>query len=170
MQKCGESLVKKEEIQKEQSNKIKDASKIEPKKRRSKLQIILGAIAFIVILSLLVYESSQKSSASSVNIYGIDYHYYDPDTGANWTYFMPGNYTMAAGSTINGSYPFTSDLNCSMTFTKVYSLTPGFVYQIHDLPLTFFPATPMNFNITIMAPPNSFSGQLDVKIYVNYTC
>ena len=128
-----ESLVKKEGIQKEQGEKSKDESRTEPKKGRSRLQTILGVMAFIAILSLLSYESSQGSSASSVHINGIDYHYYDPGTGANWTYFMPGNYSIAAGSSINGTYPFTSNLNCSMTFTNVSSLTPGFVYQIHDL-------------------------------------
>ena len=165
-----ESLVKKEGIQKEQGEKIKDESRTEPKKGRSRLQTILGVMAFIVILSLLSYESSQGSSASSVHVNGIDYHYYDPETGANWTYFMPGNYSMAAGSSINGTYPSTSNLNCSMTFTNVSSLTPGFVYQIHDLPLTFLPDTPTDLNITIIAPSHPFSGPLDVKIWVYYTC
>ncbi len=165
-----ESLVKKEGIQKEQGEKSKDESRTEPKKGRSRLQTILGVMAFIAILSLLSYESSQGSSASSVHINGIDYHYYDPGTGANWTYFMPGNYSIAAGSSINGTYPFTSNLNCSMTFTNVSSLTPGFVYQIHDLPLTFLPATPTDLNVTIIAPSHPFSGSLDVKIWIYYTC
>ena len=165
-----ESLVKKEGIQKEQGEKIKDESRTEPKKGRSRLQTILGVMAFIVILSLLSYESSQGSSASSVHINGIGYHYYNPETGANWTYFMPGNYSMATGSSINGSYPFTSNLNCSMTFTNVSSLTPGFLYQIHDLPLTFLPATQTDLNVTIIAPSHPFSGPLDVKIWVYYTC
>ena len=165
-----ESLIKKEGIQKEQDEKIKDESRIEPKKGRSRLQTILGVVVFIVILSLLSYESSQGSSASSVHVNGIDYHYYDPGTDANWTYFMPGNYSMAADSSINGTYPFTSNLNCSMTFTNVSSLTLGFTYQIHNLPLTFLPETPTDLNITIIAPSRPFSGSLDVKIWVYYTC
>jgi hypothetical protein len=83
---------------------------------------------------------------------------------------MPGNYSLATDSVVNGTYPFTSNLNCSMTFTRVYSLTPGFVYQVHDLPVTFYPNVPTNFNVTIMAPPHPFSGPLSVKIYVYYNC
>lgn len=121
-------------------------------------------------MSLLDYESSQGTATSSVYINGTDYHYYNPETGAKWTYFTPGNYSMAAGSSINGTYPFTSNLNCSMTFTNASSLTPGFTYQIHNLPITFLPGTPTDLNITIIAPSHPFSGQLDVKIYVYYTC
>jgi hypothetical protein len=163
-------LPTKEGVQKEEREKGKKESVLKPKKGGSWLRTVLGILAFIMVLSLLNYESSQGSSASNVHVNGIDYHYYDSQTGANWTYFMPGNYSMAADSSVNGSYPFTSDLNCSMTFTNAYSLTPGFIYQVHGLPLTFFPSTPTDFNITIIAPSHSYAGPLDVKVYVYYTC
>lgn len=148
----------------------KTSERIQPKKRRSKLEIFIGVIVFILIFSLVNYESSQGSYASSININGIDYHYYNPQTNTNWTYFVPGNYNMASGSSISDTSPFTSNLNCSMIFTNVYSLTPGFTVQVQDLPLTFYPATPTDMNMTIIAPSHPFSGSLNVGIWVNYTC
>jgi len=137
---------------------------------RKLLETFLGFILSLLIISFLDYGLSHGIYSANVHIYGIDYHYYDPETGANWTYFMPGNYSMSTDSVVNGTYPFTSDLNCSMTFTKFYSLTPGFVYQVQNLPITFHPEVPTNLNITMIAPSHPFSGPLNVKIYVYYNC
>ena len=161
-------MPQKEGIQKEQSEKVKNEPTMESKKGRSWLWIMLGMMIAGGILGLL--HGLYLRAVSNVQVNGIDYHYYDSQTGANWTYFMPGNYSMVASSSMNGTFPFTSNLNCSMTFTKVYSLTPGFIYQVHNLPLTFFPSTPTDFNITIIAPSQPYTGPLDVKVYVYYTC
>jgi hypothetical protein len=161
-------LPQKEGIQKEQSEKVKNEPTMESKKGRSWLWIMLGMMIAGGILGLL--HGLYLRAVSNVQVNGIDYHYYDSQTGANWTYFMPGNYSMVASSSVNGTFPFTSNLNCSMTFTKVYSLTPGFIYQVHNLPLTFFPSTPTDFNITIIAPSQPYTGPLDVRVYVYYTC
>lgn len=161
-------MPQKEGIQKEQSEKVKNEPTMESKKGRSWLWIMLGMMIAGGILGLL--HGLYLRAVSNVQVNGIDYHYYDSQTGANWTYFMPGNYSMVASSSVNGTFPFTSNLNCSMTFTKVYSLTPGFIYQVHNLPLTFFPSTPTDFNITIIAPSQPYTGPLDVRVYVYYTC
>ena len=161
-------MPQKEGIQKEQSEKVKNEPTMESKKGRSWLWIMLGMMIAGGILGLL--HGLYLRAVSNVQVNGIDYHYYDSQTGANWTYFMPGNYSMVASSSMNGTFPFTSNLNCSMTFTKVYSLTPGFIYQVHNLPLTFFPSTPTDINITIIAPSQPYTGPLDVKVYVYYTC
>ena len=117
-------MPQKEGIQKEQSEKVKNEPTMESKKGRSWLWIMLGMMIAGGILGLL--HGLYLRAVSNVQVNGIDYHYYDSQTGANWTYFMPGNYSMVASSSVNGTFPFTSNLNCSMTFTKVYSLTPGF--------------------------------------------
>ena len=161
-------MPQKEGIQKEQSEKVKNEPTMESKKGRSWLWIMLGMMIAGGILGLL--HGLYLRAVSNVQVNGIDYHYYDSQTGANWTYFMPGNYSMVASSSVNGTFPFTSNLNCSMTFTKVYSLTPGFIYKVHNLPLTFFPSTPTDFNITIIAPSQPYTGPLDVRVYVYYTC
>ncbi len=153
-----------------EEDKLKEETVTKPTKRRPWLRTILGIFAFVILLYALSYESTQGTSATNVQVNGIDYHYYDPQTGANWTYFMPGNYSMATGSSANGSYPFMSNLNCSMTFINASALTPGFLYQVHNLPLTFFPSKPTDFNITIVAPSHPYTGPLEVEVYVYYTC
>jgi hypothetical protein len=165
-------LAQKEGIQKEQSDKTKNEPTTGSKKGSPWLWITLGMMFAAIILGLShgLYLRAVSGAVSNVHVNGIEYHYYDPQTGANWTYSMPGNYSMATGSSVNGTYPFTSSLNCSMTFTNASALTPGFIYQVHNLPLTFFPYTPTNFNITIIAPSYPYTGPLDVKIYVYYTC
>ena len=163
-------MAQKEGIHNEQSEKIKNEPTLESKKGRlwlwTKELLVMAIIGAILGLSFGLYHRA----ASNVHVNGIGYHYYDTQTGDNWTYFMPVNITMASGSSVNGTFPFTSNLNCSMTFTKVHSLTPGFIYQVHNVPLTFFPSTPTDFNITIIAPSQPYTGPLDVKVYVYYTC
>ena len=163
-------MVQEEGIQKEQSDKIKNEPTTESKKGRPWLWTMLGMVIAATILGLLHggYLSSGSNSNGYVN--GINYHYYDPQTGAKWTLSIPVNFSVASDSSANFTYPFTSNLNCSMTVTNAYSLTPGFIYHFHNLPFTFFPYTPTNYSITLIAPSHPYTGPLDVMIYVYYTC
>jgi hypothetical protein len=57
-----------------------------------------------------------------------------------------------------------------MSFTNAYAMTPGFQYRVYNLPVTFQPGLRTDLNISITAPNYSYSGPLDVKMYVNYSC
>jgi len=160
------------------ANKAKDHEIESPKdqqtnttiKKSSKPHRIVGIIAFLVGFFAVSFFFSNGYSSPTVHITNIEYYYYDPYTGSNWTYSSLGSYDMQAGSTVNGTYPFTSNLTCAMSFTNVYAITPGFQYRVYNLPVTFQPGRQSNFDISITAPNYSYSGPLDVKIYVNYSC
>ena len=167
-----ETINSNRDIKVEKDPKISDLQKTKapPKTIPWLTRIITGVIFFLIGFYVVRFLLSNSSPATNVNVNSIDYHYYDSQTGANWTYDVPLNYTMIVGSSFNGTFPFTSNINCSLTITKAYSLTPGFVYQIHNLPLTFLPYTPTDYIVTIVAPYHPYSGSLNVEIYVNYPC
>jgi hypothetical protein len=139
-------------------------------RKSSKSPRIVGIIAFLVGFFAVSFFLSHGYSSSTVHVTNIEYYYYDPYTGSNWTYSFPGSYDMQPGSMVNGAYPFTSNLTCAMSFTNAYAMTPGFQYRVYNLPVTFQPGLRTDLNISITAPNYSHSGPLDVKIYVNYSC
>ena len=146
----------------------KKESVFAPKKRRSWLWTLLGMAIIGAILGLA--SGLYHRAVSTAHVNGIDFYYYDSQTGANWTYFMPEYFSMAPGSSMNNITPFTPDINCSGAITNIYALTPGFVILVHPLPLTLLPHVPTDFNLTIVAPSHPYSGSLDVKEDFYYTC
>jgi hypothetical protein len=139
-------------------------------KKSSRSHRIVGIIAFLVGFFAVGFFFSHGYSSPTVHVTNIEYYYYDPHTESNWTYSLPSSYDMQLGSTVNVVYPFTSNLTCAMSFTNAYAMTHGFQYRVYNLPVTFQPGLRTDLNISITAPNYSYSGPLDVKIYVNYSC
>ncbi|MEM3828888.1 MAG: hypothetical protein QXP36_06720 [Conexivisphaerales archaeon] len=106
--------------------------------------------------------------SAGVHITMLTYHYYNPKTGEVWTYSLTRSFDIGTNATINMSIPFTSNLTCSMTISDVYATTPGFTVFIHPPTVTFQPGQPSSFNFTIISPPYSYSGPLDINITVVY--
>ena len=160
------------------TNKTKEQEAVVPNEQRISTTVkkspkshrIAVVIAFLVGFFAVSFFFSHGYSSPTVHITNIEYYYYDPYTGSNWTYSSPSSYDMQAGSTVNGSYPFTSNLTCAMSFTNAYAMTPGFQYRVYNLPVTFQPGRQTDFDISISAPNYSYSGPLDVKVYINYSC
>lgn len=142
---------------------------IEIKKKSSSIaKKVVSVMAFLVGFFFVSFLLSQGSSATDVHITSINYHYYNPQSGYNWTYSLPEGFDMQTGSTVNGSYPFTSNLTCSMTLINAYAITPGFGFNIPHLPVTFGSGQTSNFNIDITAPSYQYSGPLNVQMVVTY--
>jgi hypothetical protein len=140
-----------------------------PQKKNNSLLQSIGVIVVIAIIYAGISAFNNNSAAvNGVHVTNITYHYYNPNTGARWTYAVPSPYNQGIGTTVNATTPFTNTLNCSMTISQAYATTPGFTFSMHNLPITFEPNRPGTLTITIIAPSQPYSGQLNVNATVTY--
>lgn len=127
------------------------------------IYVLLAGTVFLI--SFLLYGNS---IGNMVHITGIYYHYYDPQTGHAWTYSVPIQINLTEGSTSNATFPFTSNLTCSLTISDVYATTPGFEFILNGIPITVQPYQTVNITMSIIAPSFNYTGPLNVNETVTY--
>lgn len=132
--------------------------------------IILSVFVGLILIGIFVGPTTSNSSTGNVYITNVTYHYFDPQTGNNWTYTIPANISIQQSATASEITPFTSNNNCTFTFQSVYALTQGFNFSFRHLPLTFYPNNETNMDMSITAPNHSYNGSLNVEIVVTSNC
>ncbi len=146
-----------------------------PPTHHRRRNIIITVVVVLLVVFVVLPAIGYYYGAQTQNIYltNVTYNYYCSNCAStNWSYSVPVNSSVAAGSTFSGTAPFSwpSYQTCSVTLTDTHATTPGFQYSISPLPLTISPGQNISATYTMTTPSQAYSGPVDISATLNLNC